>query len=139
MKKEHHDLISYLKHLTFGELIEACLYIVSDNVIQKVKCHFNSASLSQAKAKWAKVEEELKFWPPVQLRLEDAALPNGVANGGHAGAHVEVGKLLHNLPNLTVQTGKTWNTSSSFYTDKYIYIYILIMCMKPKKTTPFLS
>ncbi|XP_065688532.1 vesicle-trafficking protein SEC22c [Patagioenas fasciata] len=65
-------------------------FLEFDNVIQKVKCHFNSVSLSQAKAKWAKVEEELKFWPPVQLRLEDAALPNGVTNGGHAGAHVEV-------------------------------------------------
>lgn len=135
-KEHHHNLMNnYLKHLTFAELIGACLYIVSDNVIQKVKCHFNSVSLSQAKAKWAKVEEELKFWPPVQLRLEDAALPNGVTNGGHAGAHVEVGKLLHHLPNLTLQTRKTWNASSSFYTDKYIYI----MCMKPKKTTPFLS
>lgn len=70
------------------------IFIVSDNVIQKVKCHFNRVRASQIKANWEKVEEELKFQPPVQLKLEDMELMNGMANGGHAGVHVEVGKLL---------------------------------------------
>lgn len=46
------------------------------------------------KANWEKIEEELKFQPPVQLKLEDTELMNGMTNGGHAGVHVEVGKLL---------------------------------------------
>ncbi|KAM6375738.1 vesicle-trafficking protein SEC22c isoform 3-T4 [Alca torda] len=61
-----------------------------DNVIQKVKCRFNSASRSQMRANWEKVKEELKFRPPVQLKLEDTELMNGMTNGGHAGVHVEV-------------------------------------------------
>ncbi|KFV51786.1 Vesicle-trafficking protein SEC22c [Gavia stellata] len=65
-------------------------FLEFDNVIQKVKCHFNCASGSQMKASWEKVEEELKFRPPVQLKLEDTELMNGMANGGHAGVHVEV-------------------------------------------------
>lgn len=70
------------------------IFIVPDNVIQKVKCHFNRVPASQIKASWEKVEEELKFQPPVQLKLEDTELMNGMANGGHPGVHVEVGKLL---------------------------------------------
>lgn len=69
-------------------------FFVPDNVIQKVKCHFNHARGSQTKANWEKVEEELKFQPPVQLKLEDTELMNGMANGGHVGVRVEVGKLL---------------------------------------------
>ncbi|KFO85516.1 Vesicle-trafficking protein SEC22c [Buceros rhinoceros silvestris] len=65
-------------------------FIEFDNVIQKVKCHFNRARGSQTKANWEKVEEELKFRPPVQLKLEDTELMNGMANGGHTGVHVEV-------------------------------------------------
>ncbi|XP_032867364.1 vesicle-trafficking protein SEC22c [Tyto alba] len=65
-------------------------FLEFDNIIQKVKCHFNCASGSQTKANWEKIEEELKFQPPVQLKLEDTELMNGMANGGHAGVHVEV-------------------------------------------------
>ncbi|XP_064301213.1 vesicle-trafficking protein SEC22c isoform X1 [Phalacrocorax carbo] len=65
-------------------------FLEFDNVIQKVKFHFNCASGSRAKANWEKIEEELKFWPPVQLKLEDTDLMNGMTNGGHAGVHVEV-------------------------------------------------
>uniref|UniRef100_A0A8C8B2N4 SEC22 homolog C, vesicle trafficking protein n=1 Tax=Otus sunia TaxID=257818 RepID=A0A8C8B2N4_9STRI len=65
-------------------------FLEFDNVIQKVKCHFNCASSSQTKANWEKIEEELKFQPPVQLQLEDTELLNGMTNGGHAGVHVEV-------------------------------------------------
>ena len=49
---------------------------------------------SATKVSWEKVEEELRLQPPVQLKLEDAELMNGMANGGHAGVHVEVGKLV---------------------------------------------
>ncbi|KAM8810703.1 vesicle-trafficking protein SEC22c [Eudromia elegans] len=65
-------------------------FLEFDNVIQKVKCHFNRASGSQMKANWEKIQEELKFQPPVQLKLEDAELMNGMTNGGHAEVHVEV-------------------------------------------------
>ncbi|XP_068261018.1 vesicle-trafficking protein SEC22c isoform X2 [Nyctibius grandis] len=65
-------------------------FLEFDNIIQKVKCHFNSARGSQMKANWEKIEEELKFLPPVQLKLEDTELMNGMTNGGHAGVHVEV-------------------------------------------------
>lgn len=117
---------NYLRHLTFAELIEACFYIVSDNVIQKVKCHFNFASGSQMKANWEKIEEELKFRPPVQLKLEDTELMNGITNGGHAGVHVEVGKLLlrtgdSRLPEPNFANDrKTCNSSDSLCTEKYI-------------------
>lgn len=59
-----------------------------------MKCRFNGANRFQMKDNWEKMEEELKFQPPVQLKLEDMELMNGMANGGHAGVHVEVGKLL---------------------------------------------
>ena len=117
---------NYLKDLTYAELIELCSYIVSDNVIQKVKCHFNCASGSQTKANWEKIEEELKFRPPVQLKLEDTELMNGMANGGHTGVHVEVGKLLlhagdSRFPEPNFANGrKTSNSSGSFWTEKYI-------------------
>ncbi|XP_025896839.1 vesicle-trafficking protein SEC22c isoform X1 [Nothoprocta perdicaria] len=65
-------------------------FLEFDNVIQKVKCHFNHASGSQTKANWERIQEELKFQPPVQLKLEDAELMNGMTNGGHAEVHVEV-------------------------------------------------
>lgn len=59
-----------------------------------MKHHFNSTRGSRARASWEKVEEELKLQPPVQLQLEATELLNGLSNGGHAGGHVEVGKLL---------------------------------------------
>ncbi|KAM6104089.1 vesicle-trafficking protein SEC22c isoform 1-T8 [Theristicus caerulescens] len=65
-------------------------FLEFDNIIQKVKCHFNCASGSQTKANWEKMEEELKFRPPIQLKLEDTELMNGMTNGGPAGVHVEV-------------------------------------------------
>ncbi|XP_062424724.1 vesicle-trafficking protein SEC22c isoform X2 [Rhea pennata] len=65
-------------------------FLEFDNVIQKIKCHFNHASGSHMKSKWEKIQEELKFQPPVQLKLEDTELMNGMANGGHAEVHVEV-------------------------------------------------
>ncbi|XP_027753425.1 vesicle-trafficking protein SEC22c [Empidonax traillii] len=65
-------------------------FIEFDNTIQKVKSQFNSTRGSRAKASWEKVEEELKFQPPVQLELEDTELLNGVTNGGPSGVHVEV-------------------------------------------------
>ncbi|XP_054048506.1 vesicle-trafficking protein SEC22c [Rissa tridactyla] len=65
-------------------------FLEFDNIIQKVKCRFNSVSRSQMKANWEKVKEELKFRPPVQLKLEDTELMNGMTNGRHAGVHVEV-------------------------------------------------
>ncbi|XP_071590698.1 vesicle-trafficking protein SEC22c isoform X3 [Heliangelus exortis] len=61
-----------------------------DNVIQKVKRHFNFSRGAQMKANREQIEEELKFQPPVQLKLEDTELMNGMSNGGHAGVHVEV-------------------------------------------------
>ncbi|PKU28316.1 vesicle-trafficking protein sec22c [Limosa lapponica baueri] len=70
------------------KILAFCL-IITDNVIQKVKHHFNRASRSQMKANWEKIEEELKFQPPVQLKLEDTELMNGMTNGGPAGVHVE--------------------------------------------------
>ncbi|KFO74203.1 vesicle-trafficking protein SEC22c [Cuculus canorus] len=65
-------------------------FLEFDNVIQKVKYRFNCSSGSRMKANWEKMEEELKFQPPVQLKLEDTELMNGMTNGGHAGVHVEV-------------------------------------------------
>uniref|UniRef100_A0A8B9EVI4 SEC22 homolog C, vesicle trafficking protein n=1 Tax=Amazona collaria TaxID=241587 RepID=A0A8B9EVI4_9PSIT len=65
-------------------------FLEFDNIIQKVKCRFNGANRSQMKDNWEKIKEELKFQPPVQLKLEDMELMNGMANGGHAGVHVEV-------------------------------------------------
>ncbi|KAM6339295.1 vesicle-trafficking protein SEC22c isoform 1-T2 [Podargus strigoides] len=65
-------------------------FLEFDNIIQKVKCHFNCASGSQTKTNWEKMQEELRFQPPVQLKLEDTELMNGITNGGHAGVHVEV-------------------------------------------------
>ncbi|KFP90032.1 PREDICTED: vesicle-trafficking protein SEC22c [Apaloderma vittatum] len=65
-------------------------FLEFDSVIQKVKWHFNRARGSRTKANREKIEEELKFQPPVQLKLEDPELMNGTANGGRAGVHVEV-------------------------------------------------
>uniref|UniRef100_A0A8C0UJ27 SEC22 homolog C, vesicle trafficking protein n=1 Tax=Cyanistes caeruleus TaxID=156563 RepID=A0A8C0UJ27_CYACU len=65
-------------------------FIEFDNIIQKVKQHFNSTRGSRARGSWERVEEELKLQPPVQLQLEATELLNGLSNGGHAGGHVEV-------------------------------------------------
>uniref|UniRef100_A0A669QKV7 SEC22 homolog C, vesicle trafficking protein n=1 Tax=Phasianus colchicus TaxID=9054 RepID=A0A669QKV7_PHACC len=60
-------------------------FLEFDNAIQKVKHRFNYMSGSAMKVSWEKVEGELRLQPPVQLKLEDAELMNGMANGGHAG------------------------------------------------------
>ncbi|XP_065600930.1 vesicle-trafficking protein SEC22c [Cyrtonyx montezumae] len=65
-------------------------FLEFDNAIQKVKHRFNYRSGSPMKVSWEKVEEELRLQPPVQLKLADTELMNGVANGGHTGVHVEV-------------------------------------------------
>ncbi|OXB65521.1 hypothetical protein ASZ78_001828 [Callipepla squamata] len=66
------------------------VFLEFDNVIQKVKHRFNYTSGSPLKVSWEKVEEELRLQPPAQLKLADAELMNGMANGGHAAVHVEV-------------------------------------------------
>uniref|UniRef100_A0A8D0G8A1 SEC22 homolog C, vesicle trafficking protein n=1 Tax=Sphenodon punctatus TaxID=8508 RepID=A0A8D0G8A1_SPHPU len=62
-------------------------FIEFDNVIQKVKCHFNYNNCSQMKINLEKIQEELKCQPPVLLQLEDTELINGMING-HAELHV---------------------------------------------------
>uniref|UniRef100_A0A8D0F2X1 SEC22 homolog C, vesicle trafficking protein n=1 Tax=Strix occidentalis caurina TaxID=311401 RepID=A0A8D0F2X1_STROC len=119
-------------------------FLEFDNVIQKVKCHFNCVSSSQTKANWEKIEEELKFQPPVQLKLEDTELMNGITNGGHAGVHVEVGKLLLHTgdsrlpePNFA-NDRKTCNSSRSFCTEKYMYhCYLYLFYSSARKVKTF--
>lgn len=60
-------------------------FLEFDNVIQKVKYHFNYTSCSQMKNNLEKIQEDLKFHPPVLLKLEDTELMNGMING-----HIEV-------------------------------------------------
>ncbi|KAG5197498.1 hypothetical protein JEQ12_008227 [Ovis aries] len=59
-----------------------------DNVIQKVKWHFNYVSSTQMDSSFGKIQEELKFQPPVVLTLEDTDVANGVMNG-HTLMHLE--------------------------------------------------
>ncbi|XP_007193500.1 vesicle-trafficking protein SEC22c isoform X1 [Balaenoptera acutorostrata] len=59
-----------------------------DSVIQKVKWHFNYVSSTQMESSLEKIQEELKFQPPVLLTLEDADVANGVMNG-HPQMHLE--------------------------------------------------
>ncbi|XP_067386524.1 vesicle-trafficking protein SEC22c isoform X2 [Emydura macquarii macquarii] len=61
-------------------------FLEFDNVIQKVKYHFNYTSCSQMNS-LEKIQEELKFHPPVLLKLEDTELMNGMING-HTQVHV---------------------------------------------------
>ncbi|XP_019384705.1 PREDICTED: vesicle-trafficking protein SEC22c isoform X1 [Crocodylus porosus] len=58
-------------------------FLEFDNIIQKVKYHFNYTGCSQMKISLEKIQEELKFRPPVLLKLEDMELMNGLTNGGH--------------------------------------------------------
>nr|XP_042715794.1 vesicle-trafficking protein SEC22c isoform X1 [Chrysemys picta bellii] len=60
-------------------------FLEFDNIIQKVKYHFNYTSCSQMKNSLEKIQEELKSHPPVLLKLEDTELMNGMING-----HTEV-------------------------------------------------
>ena len=63
----------------------------TDNVIQKVKWHFNYVSSTQMDSSLGKIQEELKFQPPVVLTLEDTDVANGVMNG-HTLMHLEPGR-----------------------------------------------
>ncbi|XP_043365682.1 vesicle-trafficking protein SEC22c isoform X3 [Dermochelys coriacea] len=59
-------------------------FLEFDNIIQKVKYHFNYTSCSQMKNRLEKIQEALKFHPPVLLKLEDM---NGMING-HTEVHM---------------------------------------------------
>ncbi|XP_069417906.1 vesicle-trafficking protein SEC22c isoform X1 [Ovis canadensis] len=63
-------------------------FLEFDNVIQKVKWHFNYVSSTQMDSSFGKIQEELKFQPPVVLTLEDTDVANGVMNG-HTLMHLE--------------------------------------------------
>lgn len=65
--------------------------LFADSVIQKVKWHFNYVSSTQMESSLEKIQEELKFQPPVVLTLEDTDVANGVMNG-HPQMHLEPGK-----------------------------------------------
>ena len=65
--------------------------LFTDNVIQKVKWHFNYVSSTQMDSSLGKIQEELKFQPPVVLTLEDTDVANGVMNG-HTLMHLEPGR-----------------------------------------------
>uniref|UniRef100_A0A8C3SB72 SEC22 homolog C, vesicle trafficking protein n=1 Tax=Chelydra serpentina TaxID=8475 RepID=A0A8C3SB72_CHESE len=62
-------------------------FLEFDNIIQKVKYHFNYTSCSQMKNNLEKIQEELKFHPPVLLKVEDTELMNGLING-HTEVHM---------------------------------------------------
>ncbi|XP_059966361.1 vesicle-trafficking protein SEC22c isoform X2 [Mesoplodon densirostris] len=63
-------------------------FLEFDSVIQKVKWHFNYVSSTQMESSLEKIQEELKFQPPVVLTLEDTDVANGVMNG-HPQMHLE--------------------------------------------------
>lgn len=110
-------------------MIWAAFPVISDNIIQKVKHHFNSTRGSRARASLERVEEELKLQPPVQLQLENTELLNGLSNGGHAGGPVEVGKLLlHEVTGdfLTLHAAEnTWG----FLLHWEMRVYVVCVCV----------
>ncbi|EPY83666.1 vesicle-trafficking protein SEC22c-like protein [Camelus ferus] len=55
--------------------------VPGDGIIQKVKWHFNYVSSTQMESSLERIQEELKFQPPVVLSLEDTDVANGVVNG----------------------------------------------------------
>uniref|UniRef100_A0A8D1TTJ8 Vesicle-trafficking protein SEC22c n=1 Tax=Sus scrofa TaxID=9823 RepID=A0A8D1TTJ8_PIG len=63
-------------------------FLEFDSVIQKVKWHFNYVSSTQMENSLEKIQEDLKFQPPVVLTLEDTDVANGVMNG-HTRMHLE--------------------------------------------------
>ncbi|KAL8164812.1 UNVERIFIED_CONTAM: Vesicle-trafficking protein S22c [Gekko kuhli] len=63
-------------------------FLEFDNVIQKVKSRFNYANGAPVKPNFEKIQEELRLRPPVQVKLEEAELVNGMVNG-HAELHLE--------------------------------------------------
>ena len=67
--------------------------LFTDNVIQKVKWHFNYVSSTQMDSSLGKIQEELKFQPPVVLTLEDTDVANVLMNG-HTLMHLEPGTWL---------------------------------------------
>ncbi|KAB1263892.1 Vesicle-trafficking protein SEC22c [Camelus dromedarius] len=56
-------------------------FLEFDGIIQKVKWHFNYVSSTQMESSLERIQEELKFQPPVVLSLEDTDVANGVVNG----------------------------------------------------------
>ncbi|KAM6160126.1 vesicle-trafficking protein SEC22c [Erethizon dorsatum] len=71
-------------------------FLEFDSTIQKMKWHFNHVSASQMQSSLEKVQEELDFWPPVVLSLEDTDMISGLANG-----HVPV--LLEPAPSFRME------------------------------------
>ncbi|XP_012590781.1 PREDICTED: vesicle-trafficking protein SEC22c [Condylura cristata] len=71
-----------------GLAVRPYAFLEFDSIIQKVKCHFNYASSTQMGSSLEKIQEELKFRPPVFLTLEDTDLANGMING-HTQMHLE--------------------------------------------------
>ncbi|XP_049571361.1 vesicle-trafficking protein SEC22c isoform X2 [Orcinus orca] len=63
-------------------------FLEFDSVIQKVKWHFNYVNSTQMESSLEKIQEELKFQPPVVLTVEDTDVANGVMNG-HPQMHLE--------------------------------------------------
>ncbi|XP_077159122.1 vesicle-trafficking protein SEC22c isoform X1 [Paroedura picta] len=56
-------------------------FLEFDNVIQKVKSRFNYTSCAPTKLNFDKIQEELRLRPPMQVKLEEAELANGMMNG----------------------------------------------------------
>ncbi|XP_040850240.1 vesicle-trafficking protein SEC22c isoform X2 [Ochotona curzoniae] len=63
-------------------------FLEFDNVIQKIKWHFNCITSSQMKSSMEKIQEELEVQPPVVLTLDDVDVANGVVNG-HVPMHLQ--------------------------------------------------
>lgn len=72
-------------------------FLEFDNVIQKVKSRYSNSNCAQTKLHVEKIQEELRLWPPVVVRLEDTKLTNGLVNG-HADVHVESGPAYRMQP-----------------------------------------
>ncbi|XP_007443873.1 vesicle-trafficking protein SEC22c [Python bivittatus] len=56
-------------------------FLEFDNVIQKIKNHFNHTNCAQQKICVEKMQEELRVRPPALIRWEDTELMNGMMNG----------------------------------------------------------
>nr|XP_020670424.1 vesicle-trafficking protein SEC22c [Pogona vitticeps]XP_020670425.1 vesicle-trafficking protein SEC22c [Pogona vitticeps]XP_020670427.1 vesicle-trafficking protein SEC22c [Pogona vitticeps] len=63
-------------------------FLEFDNVIQKVKNRYSYSNCAPTKFDVEKIQEELRLWPPVVVKLEDAELRNGLTNG-HIDIHVD--------------------------------------------------
>ncbi|XP_060103932.1 LOW QUALITY PROTEIN: vesicle-trafficking protein SEC22c-like [Heteronotia binoei] len=56
-------------------------FLEFDSVIQKVKSRFSGTNCAPLKLNFEKIREELQLHPPLQVKLEEAELANGMANG----------------------------------------------------------